>query len=144
MSDNFELFAAEHAELGQLIDRLDSIPPEELRNKWPQTLADLLDVIAVELERVKVDNATLIASKLAVCIAHYLGGRAVYLPTGEALNSALRDYDIYANWRGNIDGLIDKYGLTQSHIYSILRQQRQLHRRRYQMDLFASSQGESK
>ncbi|WP_255309083.1 Mor transcription activator family protein [Leminorella grimontii] len=52
------------------------------------------------------------------------------------LRAALRDYEIYAQFCGNnIDELIEKYGLTQSHIYDILRKQRQLHRRRYQPDM---------
>ncbi|GKX57633.1 hypothetical protein SOASR030_37450 [Leminorella grimontii] len=136
MNDNLDLFTTEHNELAQLLDRLDTIPPEEIRDKWPRFLVDLVDVLAHELARLDVSEAQLVAMKLAICISNYFGGRAVYLPTGEVLRAALRDYEIYAQFCGNnIDELIEKYGLTQSHIYDILRKQRQLHRRRYQPDM---------
>ncbi|SQI34966.1 Uncharacterized conserved protein [Leminorella richardii] len=135
MNDNLDLFTTEHSELTQLLDRLDTIPPEEIRDKWPRFLVDLVDVLAHELARLDVSEAQLVAMKLAICISNYFGGRAVYLPTGEVLRAALRDYEIYADWEGDIDKLIEKYGLTQSHIYDILRRQRQLHRRRYQPDM---------
>lgn len=135
MSDNLELFNVDSDEAGKLLDRFDSIPAEELKNKWPQTLADLLDALEAELRRQKIGNSAIVASKLTAVISNYFGGRAVYIPNGDSVNAALRDYDIFINWHGNIDELIDKYGLTQSHIYSILRQQMQLHRRRHQIDL---------
>ena len=143
MSDNLELFDFDHAELGQLLDRLDSKTLIELKNKWPQLLADLIDLMTIELQRQGVDNSHLISSKLVAVIAHYFGGRAVYLPTGDNLKIALRDYAIFDDWtilRGDIDALMKKYGLTQSPIYVILRQQMSLHRKRNQIDLFESGE----
>lgn len=82
MNDNLDLFTTEHSELTQLLDRLDTIPPEEIRDKWPRFLVDLVDVLAHELARLDVSEAQLVAMKLAICISNYFGGRAVYLPTG--------------------------------------------------------------
>lgn len=137
--NNLELFDDEHAEIAQLADKLDLIPSDELRGKWPQFLADLIDVLSAELQRQKIANADIVASKIIVTIAHFFGGRALYLPTGDAIKTALRDYAIFDDWgrlRGDVSALMDKYGITQSHMYAILRQQSALRRRRHQIELF--------
>ncbi|CDL79745.1 Mor transcription activator family protein [Xenorhabdus cabanillasii] len=138
---NLSLFAESHDELGQLLDQLDTIPEAELRARWPQLLADMVDLFSTELQRQGYDGpaARLSASKLVSSLAHYYGGRAVYLPTGETLKAALRDNQLFSEWsrsRGNVDVLARKYSLTNSTVYAILRQQLALHRKRYQPGLF--------
>ncbi|MDC9594290.1 Mor transcription activator family protein [Xenorhabdus sp. IM139775] len=138
---NLPLFAERHDELGQLLDQLDSIPEAELRARWPQLLADMVALFSTELQRQGYDEpaARLSASKLVSSLAHYYGGRAVYLPTGETLKAALRDNQLFSEWsrsRGNVDVLARKYSLTNSTVYAILRQQLALHRKRYQPGLF--------
>lgn len=140
--DNLPLFADDHAELGNLLDQLDSVPESELQSRWPQLLADMVDLFRAELLRQGYDDpkARLAASKLVTALSHYHGGRAVYLPTGDALKAALRDNQLFIEWsltsKGDIDGLAKKYGLTNSTVYAILRQQMALHRKRYQSELF--------
>ncbi|BFI48137.1 MULTISPECIES: Mor transcription activator family protein [Yersinia pseudotuberculosis complex] len=140
MNDNLPLFDDEHGELGQLLDRIDAIPLGELHARWPQLLADMIDLFCAELQRQGHDEvaARLSASKLVGALAHYYGGRAVYLPTGEALKAALRDNQLFDEWsrsRGDVDNLAKKYTLTNSTVYAILRQQSALHRKRYQGEL---------
>lgn len=139
--ENLPLFADNHAELGQLLDRIDDIPLGELHARWPQLLADIVSLFSLELQRQGYNEVTasLAASKLAGVLAHYFGGRAVYLPTGEALKAALRDNKLFNEWsqsKGNVDLLARKYALTNSTVYAILRQQLALHRKRYQASLF--------
>ncbi len=140
--NNLPLFADDHAELGQLLDQLDTIPEAELRARWPQLLADIVDLFHTELIRQGYDEpkARLAAGKLVGTLSHYYGGRAVYLPTGDTLKSALRDNQLFIEWslesKGDIDSLAKKYGLTNSTVYAILRQQMALHRKRYQAELF--------
>ncbi|AEB49293.1 Mor transcription activator family protein [Aeromonas veronii] len=108
MEQNQDLFADDHASLGQLVDRLDQIPASELTAKWPKALAELVDVLACELVRggMEPDLAKAQARKLALVQAHYMGGRAYYLPTGEHLKAALRDRAIWDEFNGrNIDVL---------------------------------------
>ncbi len=141
MNDNLPLFDDDHAELALLLDRMDAIPFSELHARWPQLLADMIDLFCAELQRQGHDEvaARLSASKLVGALAHYYGGRAVYLPTGEALKAALRDNQLFDEWsrsRGDIDCLARKYALTNSTVYAILRQQLALHRKRYQTELF--------
>lgn len=139
---NLELFDQDHQELGNLLDQLDNIPVSELQSRWPQLLADIVDLFHTELIRQGYDEpkARLVASKLVGALSHYYGGRAVYLPIGDTLKAALRDNQLFIEWslesRGDIDGLAKKFGLTNSTVYAILRQQMVLHRKRYQPDLF--------
>lgn len=138
MEQQNSLFNDEHQQLGQLLDRMDQLPEDELGSKWPKSLAELIDVMAAELERqgLDPDRARRMAGKQAGAVAHFLGGRVYYLPTGDKLKDALRDDMIWAEFNGrNLDALASKFRLSQPHLYAILRQQRALHRARHQPDL---------
>ncbi|MGN5074101.1 Mor transcription activator family protein [Aeromonas veronii] len=139
MEQNQDLFADDHASLGQLVDRLDQIPASELTAKWPKALSELVDVLACELVRggLEPDLAKAQARKLALVQAHYMGGRAYYIPTGDHLKAALRDRAIWDEFNGrNIDQLARKHGLSVPQTYAVVAEQRQLTRLRYQPDLF--------
>lgn len=138
--DNLDLFADDHESVGQLADRLDLIPTAELKAKWPQSLADLVAVMECELKREGVDAPGSISRKLAVVLAHYLGGRAYYIPTGETLFAALRDREIFERWYQNepMDSIATHYKLSHPQLYAIIAEQRKLHRKRHQPDLFSS------
>ncbi|MFM5537403.1 Mor transcription activator family protein [Aeromonas veronii] len=139
MEQNQDLFADDHASLGQLVDRLDQIPASELTAKWPKALSELVDVLACELirEGMEPDLAKAQARKLALVQAHYMGGRAYYIPTGEHLKAALRDRAIWDEFNGrNIDQLARKHGLSVPQTYAVVAEQRQLTRLRHQSDLF--------
>ncbi|MGE6104128.1 Mor transcription activator family protein [Aeromonas veronii] len=139
MEQNQGLFADDHASLGQLVDRLDQIPAPELTAKWPKALSELVDVLACELVRggMAQEQAKAQARKLALVQAHYMGGRAYYIPTGDHLKAALRDRAIWDEFNGrNIDALARKHGLSVPQTYAVVAEQRQLTRLRYQPDLF--------
>ncbi|MCJ8219326.1 Mor transcription activator family protein [Aeromonas veronii] len=139
MEQNQDLFADDHASLGQLVDRLDQIPASELTAKWPKALSELVDVLACELARggMVPEQAKAQARKLALVQAHYMGGRAYYIPTGEHLKAALRDRAIWDEFNGrNIDQLARKHGLSVPQTYAVVAAQRELTRRRNQFDLF--------
>ncbi|ELC7279758.1 transcriptional regulator [Aeromonas veronii] len=139
MEQNQDLFADDHASLGQLVDRLDQIPASELTAKWPKALSELVDVLACELVRggLEPDLAKAQARKLALVQAHYMGGRAYYIPTGEHLKAALRDRAIWDEFNGrNIDALARKHGLSVPQTYAVVAEQRQLMKCRIQYALF--------
>ncbi|MCX7128270.1 Mor transcription activator family protein [Aeromonas sp.] len=139
MEQNQDLFADDHASLGQLVDRLDQIPASELTAKWPKALSELVDVLAYELVRggMEPELAKAQARKLALVQAHYMGGRAYYIPTGDHLKAALRDRAIWDEFNGrNIDQLARKHGLSVPQTYAVVAEQRELTRRRHQQDLF--------
>ncbi|HHQ4768843.1 TPA: Mor transcription activator family protein [Aeromonas veronii] len=141
MEQNQDLFADDHASLGQLVDRLDQIPASELTAKWPKALSELVDVLACELVRggIEPDLAKAQARKLALVQAHYMGGRAYYIPTGDHLKAALRDRAIWDEFNGrNIDQLARKHGLSVPQTYAVVAAQRELTKRRHQIDLFGT------
>ncbi|HDO1383463.1 TPA: transcriptional regulator [Aeromonas veronii] len=141
MEQNQDLFADDHASLGQLVDRLDQIPASELTAKWPKALSELVDVLACELARggMAQEQAKAQARKLALVQAHYMGGRAYYIPTGDHLKAALRDRAIWDEFNGrNIDQLARKHGLSVPQTYAVVAEQRELTKRRYQPDLFGT------
>ncbi|WP_029300314.1 Mor transcription activator family protein [Aeromonas hydrophila] len=140
MEQHQDLFADDHASLGQLVDRLDQIPASELTAKWPKALSELVDVLACELirEGMEPDLAKAQARKLALVQAHYMGGRAYYIPTGEHLKAALRDRAIWDEFNGrNIDQLARKHGLSVPQTYAVVAEQRQLSRSKSQLDMFS-------
>ncbi|ASX11592.1 transcriptional regulator [Aeromonas dhakensis] len=139
MEQHQDLFADDHASLGQLVDRLDQIPASELTAKWPKALSELVDVLACELVRggMAQEQAKAQARKLALVQAHYMGGRAYYIPTGDHLKAALRDRAIWDEFNGrNIDQLARKHSLSVPQTYAVVAEQRELTRRRHQPDLF--------
>ncbi|CAJ1836790.1 Mor transcription activator family protein [Aeromonas veronii] len=139
MEQNQDLFADDHASLGQLVDRLDQIPASELTAKWPKALSELVDVLACELVRggMAQEQAKAQARKLALVQAHYMGGRAYYIPTGDHLKAALRDRAIWDEFNGrNIDQLARKHGLSVPQTYAVVAEQRKLLVNRLQRNLF--------
>lgn len=137
--ENLDMFADDHESLGQLVDRLDQIPVTELTAKWPKALAELVDVLACELGRggMAPDLARAQARKLALVQAHYMGGRAYYIPTGDHLKAALRDRAIWDEFNGrNIDQLARKHGLSVPQTYAVVAEQRRLTRHKIQGDFF--------
>lgn len=126
-------------QLEQVLNHIDNLPASELEAAWPQSLADLVDVMEAELARQGiVSEPRAAARKLAVAMSHYMGGRAYYLPTGARMTNAIRDDVIYNEFNGrNIEQLRRRYGLSQPQLYNIIARQRRLHARRRQADLFA-------
>ncbi|WP_323905339.1 Mor transcription activator family protein [Aeromonas veronii] len=139
MEQHQDLFADDHTSLGQLVDRLDQIPVSELTAKWPKALAELVDVLACELVRggMVPELAKAQARKLALVQAHYMGGRAYYIPTGDHLKAALRDRAIWDEFNGrNIDVLARRYKLSAPQIYAIISSQRKIQLECRQQRLF--------
>ncbi|EAA1957869.1 transcriptional regulator [Escherichia coli] len=127
-------------QLHALIDRLDDIPDDELKKNWPGTLRDLVDVISAELHRQGIEpaQAGMLARKVAAAQAGYMGGRGYYLPVGESLFTELRNNEIFFRWSQGekIETLRRHYQMSETQIYSVIRNQRRLHQERTQPRLF--------
>ncbi|EFX0505777.1 transcriptional regulator [Shigella sonnei] len=127
-------------QLHALIDRLDDIPDDELKKNWPGTLRDLVDVISAELHRQGIEpaQAGMLARKVAAAQAGYMGGRGYYLPVGESLFTELRNNEIFSRWSQGekIEILRRHYQMSETQIYSVIRNQRRLHQERTQPRLF--------
>ena len=123
--------------------QLEPEPREDrAREKWPQTLAEMIDVLVDASRRAGMqdDAAWEYAERSVLAIASYIGGRSLYLPRGDRVTEAIRDRRIWAEFRGdNTLDLAQRYNLTERHVQRILAEQRDLHVRRMQQDLFGGS-----
>ncbi|MFU2058620.1 Mor transcription activator family protein [Avibacterium paragallinarum] len=103
------------------------------RGKWATILGEIIDVFANELKELgeSEENAIKKAQSLAFKLGEYFGGKSFYLPFGSRLKVALRDNEIYHSFTGdNLQELVKKFHLSESHIYSIIRNQRKLNKER--------------
>ena len=137
MSEQQHDMFANDPQLSQLLDHIDKVPVGDIEHDWPQSLVCLIDVMEAELTRQHVDLPRESARKIALCLSHYMGGRAYYFPQGVRMVNAIRDDKIYVDFNGrNIEQLRQRYKLSQPQIYTIIKQQRQINTRRNQPDLF--------
>lgn len=131
------------ADAATLIEHLDAegMPPEF---RWPKTLAKLYDVAdATAARRTRVSEVERydLVRDLVIAIATYLGGRMVYLPTGDTLRLAIRDRQLWARYLHGAtpDELMSECGLNQRQLYDVLAQQRKLFEARYQPQLLPAA-----
>lgn len=126
----------DEAELDRILDsNVDDVPED----RWARTLARLVEVLFARYRRngMAPEDAGKLANATVIEIAHYFGGRPVYLPRGDRLKIALRDAEIFRRARrGNIEALADEFGLNVIQIYRIIRQQKALHIAKVQGRLF--------
>lgn len=118
---------------------LEHLQTPAIRAKWPKALADLVSVIeAAYLRAGDAPEAARTRAFVTVrALSRYAGGRQLYMPKGDVLERALRDRDIWARYKGNnVDDLAEAFELTVVQIYSIIAEQRALHRQRLQPSLF--------
>lgn len=116
-------------------DALDAVPSE----KWAQALVQMVEVQEQAFAALGFDEQT--AFRLArtgmLALAKYHGGQGWYLPRGDKLTTAMRDAEIYRRARrGNIPDLAKEFGLTDQQVWRIVRQQRALHIKKIQGNLF--------
>lgn len=133
-----EIFEGVDAELAELLAGRETLSDADTR-AWPKILASLVDVMVAHYRRRgrSEDAARDEAEAAVITLAHYLGGRVFYLPRDTRLRLALRDTRIWAEFSGNnAPELAERYNLTLNQIYNILREQRALHRKRHEPELF--------
>ena len=109
------------------------------RGRWPARLAEITDFLEDEMARALPDLARAEARRVACrqtvrFIAEFAGTRP-YIPKADLLQRAYRDLKIWSEHDGTVDGprgirvLGAKYGLSEVAVWSVLKQQRELHRR---------------
>lgn len=95
--------------------------------RWGKVLGSLVEVTENSLRHqgLKPEQAREIAEHLIADIAHYFGGRPIYLPRGQSLTLGIRNARIYGEFTGdNVHDLADRYQLTAARIYKILEEER--------------------
>lgn len=136
MEQQQEIFHTDTSELELLINSVDDIADDNVRQRWPSTLQSLSEVLNSELKRANINNPHL-ADKLTIALGHYFGGRDIYIPTGNKLKLALRNIAIWREFNGrNIEQLAARYQLTERQITQVVKEQRQAEMQRRQRNLF--------
>jgi Mor family transcriptional regulator len=123
---------------------LDACLPVEIEDTWPKLLVDMLQVMqqAYRDAGATVDKARALAIIGLRALASYHGGRTFYLPRGDKLEQALRNWQMWEEFTGkNIGDLCSKYRLTEQMVYQILAEQRAAHTRKIQPGLFEGIKG---
>jgi Mor family transcriptional regulator len=127
----------------EMLDGILSADDEDMpRERWPQQLAELVDVTVAALRREGIEDAAAVrlAEVVVLSQALYLGGDRIYLPKGDALATALTHSRIFHEHNGrNVHELARTYGLTTRHIQRIYRQQLLFRRGRRQIPLFGDN-----
>lgn len=123
-----------------LIDNLAAMQDLSDEGKWPSRLLELADVFEATFHRARVTLADLTprqAAELMVrALASNQGGRPVYLPTGEAIEDALRARRV---WRDSghmsIEELATREGVVVQTIYRDLGRIKSVEKKRRQPKL---------
>ncbi|MFC3716825.1 Mor transcription activator family protein [Luteimonas soli] len=114
-------------------------------HKWAPTLAEIYDA---NVEAFRNAGYEEIAERLAGigvgATAFQVGGRVVYIPRGDRLKQALRDNAMHAAWQrhGDIQRLARDFDVTEPTAYRVIAEQRRLHIKRTQRELFNKEENE--
>lgn len=114
---------------------LDDLPA----NAWEKNLVQMIEVQEAAFVRdgLSEGEAFRLARVGMLALAEFHGARQWYLPRGDRLRTALRDAEIYRRARrGNIQALAAEFQLSDLQVWRIVRQQRKLHLRKIQGQLF--------
>lgn len=141
MAEQQDLITFDDDDLPALLEQVgaEHIPAD----RWPQTLADLVDVTEAALAKggfVSADEAQNASRHVVAALAHYLGAQPIYLPRGDALKTALQHAAIWHAWDGRSGtkfALARRYKMSVRTIERIIVEQTALHRDRFQGRLFA-------
>lgn len=136
MSEQGEMFELTPADIDVLNHAIDI----EVRDKWRESLAGMLDVAAAALRQKGFDHdeASALAAFVMHALAIYHGGRHFYLPKNGYLEKAIRDRQLFHAWmRGEQDPwqLADEHGVTYTRVMQVIQEQRGLWRKKHEPQL---------
>ena len=132
-----ELFGESIEELQDCLNKLSTADAAEVRKRWPSNLQSLALLIESQLSKAGVNDPQGLGEAITLAIGHYFGGRDVYIPTDQRLKAALRDIQIWQEYKGNnIEQLGNKFKLTERRIAEIIQHQRSVEIERRQRRLF--------
>lgn len=110
---------------------LEQVIDPEVRHKWPESLAAMLDVVAAayRADGMETTQAAKLAGKAMHSLAKYHGGRMFYLPNNREAECAIRDREIFHAWmRGKLSAadVAERYRISYARANQIIAEQRGL------------------
>lgn len=113
--------------------------------RWQGSLREMFE-LAERALRDKLDSperAAELARHVVFTLCDTMGGSIIYLPRASGLKRAMRDADIFQDWRhknATPSQLARKHRIAIQSIYAIIARQRALHRKQ-EPDLFGYDEG---
>ncbi len=134
MDNQNELFSDSFSP--EILDNISQAMDSDESKAWPTIVVDLFKIVQLRYQQQGiVDVKSTLDTTLA--LIDYLGGMQVYVPKGERLRKHIRNMEIYYRFNGrNVRELARQFGQTEQSIYRILAEQKRLHIKRKQPDLF--------
>lgn len=123
-------------------ERIDLEPQERLEllaspSRWPSQMRELIEIFESEISavfpQIATRDARVAAARMVIRLTDEYGGSHPYIPKGDAIRRVMRNLEIWASHDGSVDGengihaLSKRHGVTEVHVWSILREQRALH-----------------
>ena len=132
MSEQNELFELDENDAALL----DQVIDPEVRHKWPESLAAMLDVVAAAFraDGLPADRAARLAGKAMHALAIYHGGRMFYLPRNSEVEYAIRDRQLFHLWmtgQATAPELASRYRMSYQRAMQIIAEQRGLWQRKH-------------
>lgn len=116
-------------ELIQVFDEPDSAKWCLASARFPETILTLVTLFERRLHKEGVTRPG-VAEKLITELSFYLGGRDIYLPSGDSLKRCVRDVQIYSSFRGNnISEVARKFNMTERNVSNVVSKVNQLARK---------------
>ncbi len=135
-----ELMQTTAIEFEQALNTLSNLTASEHEDsyaRWPANLQSLCELMRCTLADQNVKHSEFLSKVLVTALSTYMGGRDIYIPNGERLKDALRDIQIWREFKGNnIEALSRKYKMTERRVTQIIKFQRAAFVARNQRSLF--------
>jgi len=129
--ENQDLFGMEDIS----IDDLEKITSEDEKDRWPEIVRQMYDLLCYELKEEGLDSYVAIKQINAICKS--FGGMQFYLPRGKILESMITQLHVWDEFTGNnVVELSRKYNVSMQHIYRVIAKMRKSETKRRQLDMF--------
>jgi Mor family transcriptional regulator len=129
----------EELDPARALEVAESLADARIAEKWPLRLLELADVTEATILRhaARPGSPREQAERIVRAIAHYMGGRVIYLPKGDDLDRMLRNRAIWRDFTGNNhEALAERENLAVPTIYKIVGEMQALEKRKRQPGLF--------
>ncbi len=99
------------------------------KKQWARDYCAIADVYSNTLQRLGYEQevADKLSNTLLAELTQYCGGRHIYFPKRDRLNSTLRDDALYQDWSQHglkPSALAEKYGISKTHVYRLINKKR--------------------
>ena len=120
---------------GLTIEEVDNMADEDERNRWPEDMRQLYDLLRAVLDDAGIDKTLALTQLISICKT--FGGMQFYLPRGDNLRHMILKFCNWNDFTGNnVRDLAQKYKVSENHIYRVIKVMRNREVKKRQQNLF--------